>query len=641
MVEPAERSAIKYRPDIDGLRAVAVLAVLAFHVGSNHIPGGFIGVDVFFVISGYLISAIVFSEIAASRFSVLAFYERRVRRIFPALFAMLIVFSAMAYFLLLPTEFVDYSKSLLSAITSSSNFFFWRSAGYFDFPTSHPLLHTWSLAVEEQFYIFFPLFLVIVRRLIPGQLRRAVIVLFFASLLTSVVTVHYSPDAAFYLPTTRAWELLLGTLLSLGIFPRIHSLALRNLSTLAGMALILYPAFRYSELTAFPGLAALPPCFGSALIIAAGESGSSLVGRALAWRPIAFIGLISYSLYLWQWPVVVLHSLGLSFNPQPLLPALLAPYRFDKFFEIALSFLLAILSWRFVEQPFRKGPLRLPRRPLFLLSAAVMASLAVFAVLVIAQAGFSSRFPQHAVEIASYLANPERDVGQAGQCFLTQANRPQDFDKSRCLRLEEGKKNYLVVGDSHAVMLWNGLSAALPQDHFLLASAANCESFQYARADSLCSSLMRQVFQEFIPKMHIDGLYLQAAWTPKDMPGLTAAIQWAQSRGLPVTVFGPVPEYDAPLPRLLAYSISWHQPNLAAAHRLSLPSSTDALMQNMAANVWHIPYISLYQAICPNGRCRQFADPAQSVPMLFDTNHLSPAGSALIVRQLAQAGALQ
>src|SRR3984957_20193680 len=159
------RTALKYRADIDGLRAVAVLSVLAFHIRLRGIQGGFVGVDVFFVISGYLISSIVFTEIAESRYSVIGFYERRIRRIFPALFAMLAVFSVFAIIYLLPAELIAYSKSMLAATASASNFYFWRHSGYFDSPTSYPLLHTWSLAVEEQFYILFPLFLVAVRKL--------------------------------------------------------------------------------------------------------------------------------------------------------------------------------------------------------------------------------------------------------------------------------------------------------------------------------------------------------------------------------------------------------------------------------------------------------------------------------------------
>ena len=173
----ASRTGLKYRADIDGLRAVAVLSVLAFHIGLSRFAGGFVGVDVFFVISGYLISSIIFAEISASRFTIIRFYERRIRRIFPALFAMLAVSSIAAVLYLLPSELIDYAKSMLAATSSASNFFFWRHSGYFDAPTSKPLLHTWSLAVEEQFYLTFPIFLLLVRRFFPRRLRAAVALL--------------------------------------------------------------------------------------------------------------------------------------------------------------------------------------------------------------------------------------------------------------------------------------------------------------------------------------------------------------------------------------------------------------------------------------------------------------------------------
>src|SRR5215471_15157188 len=371
-----ETAAVKYRPDIDGLRAVAILSVMAFHIWPWRVSGGFIGVDVFFVISGYLISSILFSEIASNRFSVLAFYERRIRRIFPALFAMLIVVSAVISFFLLPNELIDYAKSVIAATTSSSNFYFWNHSGYFEAPMSKPLLHTWSLAVEEQFYLTFPVFLLLTRRFFPRFLKHAVVLLFFISLAASIVVVRYNPNTAFYMPYTRAWELLLGTIVSLGFFPRLSNAWLRNAVTVAGMGLIAYSALRYLPQTPFPGLAALAPCVGSALIIGAGESGRTLVGRALAWRPVVFIGLISYSLYLWHWPVIILNDLGLSVNPSTALsgnPLALWLQRSSLLARFAISLLLAILSWRFIERPFRRSSSRrIERQPLFAFSAAVM-----------------------------------------------------------------------------------------------------------------------------------------------------------------------------------------------------------------------------------------------------------------------------
>ena len=640
-----QKPSLKYRPDIDGLRAVAVLSVIAFHLGAGHVPGGFVGVDVFFVISGYLISAIVFSEIANSSFSVLAFYERRIRRIFPALFAMLIVFSIAASFYLLPTEFVDFAKSLLAATTSSSNFYFWKHSGYFDQPTSSPLLHTWSLAVEEQFYILFPIFLVVVRRFFPQRLRMAVVILFIASLATSAVMVYYDTVTAFYMPYTRAWELLLGTILSLGIFPRLRSALMRNVATLVGIGLILYAAVSYNLYTPFPGLAALAPCIGSALIIGAGECGSSLVGAVLSWRPFVFIGLISYSLYLWHWPVIILHEMGLSVNLQSILPYpyahRLAGIRFDMYMEIVISFALAVLSWRFVERPFRSRPLRIDRRPLFAMAAAVMVALIAFSGAVILDGGFTGRFPAQSVKIASYLANHGAGaLGRVGSCFITDTSRSAVLDNDQCLRTVEGKRNYLLIGDSLAGALWSGLSSSLPDDHVLLASVSNCKPFVHPIGTPDCKREMSYIFQTYLPSHAIQALLLEARWRPENMGELTETIDWAKQHQLPVFVFGPVPEYDAPLPRLLAYSIAWNKPDLADRHRVPSRQVMDAQMQTMAATTWHVPYISLYQAICNNEGCVDYADAAHDIPLMNDIGHFNEFGSALVARRLIDRGEL-
>ena len=303
---------LAYRADIDGLRAVAVLAVIGFHVGVLHMGGGgYIGVDVFFVISGYLISSIMFAEIANSTFSVTAFYERRIRRIFPALFALLIVLSGAAAWFLLPSELVAFSNSEIAAVFSCSNFYFWKHTGYFDHANWDLLLHTWSLAVEEQFYILFPIFLLIVRRFAPARLRTAVVLLFVASLVSSVLVVARSPNTAFYMPYTRAWELLLGTIISLRMFPQVRAPWMRNILSLLGMAMIFLACFKYRPSTPFPGLAALLPCVGCGLVIFAGEAGGSVVYSALAWPPVVFVGKISYSLYLWHWPVLTIYRMGL------------------------------------------------------------------------------------------------------------------------------------------------------------------------------------------------------------------------------------------------------------------------------------------------------------------------------------------
>jgi peptidoglycan/LPS O-acetylase OafA/YrhL len=607
--------------------------------------GGFVGVDVFFVISGYLISAIIFSQIATRSFSVFGFYERRIRRIFPALFVMLIMFSIVASIYMLPVELVDFSKSLLAATTSTSNFYFWRHSGYFDSPTSNPLLHTWSLAVEEQFYILFPIFLVVVRRFFPHRLRAAVVFLFFCSLAASAVMVHYDTVSDFYMPYTRAWELLLGTLLSLGIFPRMRSLLLRNVATLVGIGLIAYSVLRYSKLTPFPGLAALVPCIGSALIIRAGEFGPSLVGKVLSWRPVVFIGLISYSLYLWHWPVIVMHKMGMLANPLSILPpwctALFPTLRLDMIIEGLVPFVLAVLSWRFVERPFRSRSMWISRKPLFTLSAVVVVVLIAFSGITIFAGGFKGRFPSQSVKVASFLAHSDGgSFGQIGNCFISNTSRSAVLDNDQCLRLVDGKKNYLLIGDSLAGALWSGLSSALPNDHVMLASVSNCKPFLHPEGSADCKEEMNYIFQNYLPRHTVDGLLLEAMWAPPNMAGLTKTIEWAKQHQVPVIVFGPVQMYDAPLPRLLAYSIAWNEPDLATRHRVISCAPRDAQMQSLAASTWHVPYVSLYHAICDGGECLEYADTEHSIPLMNDEVHLNKFGSELVARRLIDRGEL-
>ena len=646
MKEASNRNAVlKYRPDLDGLRAVAILSVLAFHLSPTRVSGGFVGVDVFFVLSGYLISAIIFSEVAACRFSVLGFYERRVRRIFPALFGMLIAVSAVISFFLLPNEFIDYAKSVIAATTSSSNFYFWQHSGYFDSPTSNPMLHTWSLAVEEQFYILFPIFLLITRRFFAQRLKHSVVILFFASLAASVATLHYNATTAFYMPYTRAWELLLGTIVSLGLFPRLRLASVRNGVTLLGITMIGYSVLRYGPQTPFPGLAAVVPCAGSALIIGAGESGSSLVGKALAWRPMVFIGLISYSLYLWHWPVIVLNGLGLSLNFNAIVPHrwafLLLSQTSNKAMEILVSFVLAVLSWRFVERPFRSYPRRIERRPLFALSAAVIVVLLLCSGAMIYGSGFPGRFPRRAVQVASFLLPPgASNLGQLGDCVITEGNRTTVFDDSDCLQRAPGKQTYLLLGDSHAGSLWDGLKTSLQGSNVPLAAVWGCRPSIHPEGSPLCNQMMDFIFQKYLPSHAIQGLFVEARWYSKDLNGVDEIAAWAKAHGIIVIVFGPVAEYDAPLPRLLAYSIAWHKPNLAQQHRVAYSPVMDALMRDLAENRWHVLYVSLYQATCESDRCLEYADEKNGIPLLNDTDHLTEAGSRLVVRRLFLLGKL-
>jgi peptidoglycan/LPS O-acetylase OafA/YrhL len=650
---------LKYRPDIDGLRAIAVLSVIAFHLGLSTAPGGFVGVDVFFVISGYLISSIIFNEVAAERFSIVGFYERRIRRIFPALFGMLVAFSVFAAIYLLPSELISFAKSMLATTVSASNFYFWRHSGYFDLPTSQPLLHTWSLAVEEQFYIAFPLLLLFARRFFPRQLRASVIALFFVSLLVSAIVVVQNRVTAFYMPYTRAWELLLGTMLSLRIFPHLRGSWLRNLATLCGIGMIGFSVRLYSQETEFPGMSALMPCVGSALIIGAGEYGSSLIAAVLAWRPLVFVGLISYSLYLWHWPVIVMQQMGvlLGASDIPLyhLPLFLTARRLDMLVEVGLSFVLAVLSWKFVERPFRRGSLRMGGRLLFSTAGGATAMLLVLSSTTILAKGFRGRFPAEAVRVASSLQqsegasadlsdsypNLENRSMRTGICFITSDYHFDKYDINICLHEYPNKRNYLLLGDSHSAMLWGALSSSLRDANVMQASTNACEPVLHPSGSPDCRRMMSYVFDNYLHNHRVDGLFMVARWEEKDIDELTATIAWAKQHQLAVTVFGPMPEYDGPLPRLLAYSIAWNEPSLPSRHRVASTKRLDEAMQNMATTVWEVAYISLYREICGAEGCLEYVDAARQVPLMGDTNHLNRFGASFVVQHLVERGKLQ
>jgi peptidoglycan/LPS O-acetylase OafA/YrhL len=297
---------MKHRSDIDGLRAVAVIAVVLFHTRLVRVPGGFVGVDIFFVISGYLITTLLLEDIRKERFSIASFYERRVRRILPALFTVLVFSSLAAYALFLPRDAKDYGRSLAATVFFSSNRVFAAQAGYFDAPAEmKPLLHTWSLAVEEQFYIVYPLFLFVVTRYFRKRYAIAIGFVLILSFAMSVRRLSIDPPAAFYFAGARAWELMLGGLLATAIIPELRHRMSANILGLLGLGLIGYSVFALSSATPFPGPNALYPCVGAALVIYSGVTQETLVSRVLSARPVVSVGLISYSLYLWHWVILV------------------------------------------------------------------------------------------------------------------------------------------------------------------------------------------------------------------------------------------------------------------------------------------------------------------------------------------------
>ena len=333
---------MKYRPEIDGLRALAVVPVILFHAGFDIFSGGFIGVDIFFVISGYLITTILLEDIEEGRFSLVNFYERRARRIIPALFFVVIVCIPFAWMWMLPSQMKDFSQSLVAVSLFASNILFWQESEYFTaFEQEKPLLHTWSLAVEEQYYILFPIFLIFAWRFGKNKVFLMILMMAAISFLISEWGWRYKANANFFLAPTRAWELFAGSISAFLVKNR--GVRKNNVLAIIGLAAIIFSISAYDKTTPMPSLYALVPVLGVMLLILYANK-DTFAAKLLSMKIFVGIGLISYSAYLWHQPIFVFARIKQISQPSPTLMLLFC----------LLSMLLAYLSWIYVEKPLEK-----------------------------------------------------------------------------------------------------------------------------------------------------------------------------------------------------------------------------------------------------------------------------------------------
>lgn len=421
-----------YRPEIDGLRAIAVLAVVFFHAWPKTFPGGFVGVDIFFVISGYLMAAIVAEEFQCGTFSFRGFMARRVRRLVPALFASMFAVLLIAGIIMMPMDFSDLASEFIAQTLFVSNFFYWMKSDYFDVASSSRLLlHTWSLSLEFQYYLLFGIAALTLRSRSTARLRTCLAIGLFASFVLCVYLTRVSETAAFYLLPTRIWEFAVGAVLRLT--PALTARTERYQGVLQAIAVsaIALAVAKYGPRTSFPGVAALLPCAASGLLIAAG--GGAWFRTLSQWSPIRLIGLTSYSIYLVHWPVLVLYKYYKQGEPSNL----------EKFALLALTLFAALLSWKYIEQPFRKKrgrpwQLALAATPLLFLSVGLLVKLTD---------GLPWRLP---IEVSNFSA------ARTDMSPLTTACRksPEEIAKGNlCAAGSEtanGNPTFLMIGDSFA-----------------------------------------------------------------------------------------------------------------------------------------------------------------------------------------------
>ena len=411
-----------YRSDLDGLRAIGVLAIFIFHLDIGLLPGGFVGVDIFFVISGYLISKNIYEDIGSGVFSISHFYERRAHRILPALISVMAATSIAAYFLLYPIELVSYAKSVIASALFSSNIYFNFALDYFS-PSADqiPLLHLWSLGVEEQFYIFLPFILISISKFSKRLIPVSVLILLAISLFFSQKILLNNPQLSFYMLPFRAFELLIGSLIALPFFNVKKDRSYYVSAFVVGVGLLIYSIFFYSNKTSFPGLSALLPCLGAAFVIFSGQRNSGFPGLILSAKPLVFIGKISYSLYLVHWPLIVF---GKRVFPNV-----------DKFYFAFLIFVVSIffawVNYNFVEQIFRFNKLKMKSKWQLTSAILPLCFFVVVASYTVQKNGFQTSLPQK-IEQVFEQNPPQLNVeSQNNGVMIDQNMAKSDLKKSR------------------------------------------------------------------------------------------------------------------------------------------------------------------------------------------------------------------
>jgi peptidoglycan/LPS O-acetylase OafA/YrhL len=604
-----------YRPDIDGLRAISILLVVGYHAQPWLVPGGFIGVDIFFVISGFLITRIILSQVRTNTFSFMEFYSRRIRRIFPALIVVLAVTYLIGWFVLLPEGFSMLGKSIAAGAAFVSNLFQLRQVGYFaPDAAENPLLHLWSLGIEEQFYIFWPPTLLFVfgsKRC--GVWMAAVVAVSFGFSL--MIFLGYK-EWSFYSPIPRAWELLAGGIVAYYIDAPKHekrSFAhLENVPAMLGVTAIIVAAVTLNKESSFPGLYALLPVLGAVLIIL---SPNSWVNRTfLSNRPMILIGLISYPLYLWHWPL--LSYLGILRNG--------VPNVIEIWGTVLVAAILSWMTYRFVEIPFRQRKNTAPKLAFGLITVAVAG------IVTVISSGFGFRFPLEVRDIAQLA--PQSNAGFSDKCFL---DTPGSEFNSSCI--EEGDGPVLLLwGDSTAAALYPGLKNAQVAVPFRLGrfTASACAPILATGTEARCDAandIVLGIIRSSPPEIAL----LHAWWDGlKDLEKFRETIEQLKALSIRrIVILGPVPVWKRTLPHSL---VNFYRLRHAIPERLSTGMSGpqgDERMEAFSKSAG-VEYISAWHTLCNSEGCMTRVGPASRDVITTDRVHLSDAGSSFLIERI-------
>lgn len=632
-----------YRADIDGLRAIAVLAVVIFHAFPESLPGGFIGVDLFFVISGFLISTIIFANLYQGSFSFIDFYSRRIRRIFPALIIVLISSWIVAWFMLLPEEFKSLGKHILGGAGFASNLVLWNESGYFDAASSaKPLLHLWSLGIEEQFYLIWPLLMWIVFRLRLSLIYTTLIVLLI-SFVGNVFFITPDPVATFYSPLTRMWELLFGAVLAWLLLPRhmsdkdslhayIKSLSLnqKNICAVTGLSCIVLSLTLITDSSAFPGYWALLPTTGAFLLLLAGPN-TFVNQRILSSKVMVWFGLISFPLYLWHWPLLTFANIVDGKQSLGIRLAL-----------VCIAVLLAWFTYCLIEKPLRFGILttRAKKKLVWALLIA-MSFIAYIGYAAYIRDGIpiqrmlfrSSNLILNEIMTYKFETGP---AWQMGDCYLTEHQAASDF-KDCGANLDPKKSTIFLWGDSHAAHLYPGFKKIYGDQYNVVhRSASACPPILGLNKPSRPQCMaINETTLALIKKLKPEVVILAGNWRDNPWSNLTNTINALKDiRSLSINIVGPVPVWENNLPKQIFLYCKEHAPcEIPSYMQMGLIPQVFALDQDMKRlfEKPNVHYLSAIKILCKSGACLVRVGDKGNTITAWDSEHLTDIGSEYLV----------
>ncbi len=633
-------SNMKYRKEIDGLRAIAVLSVIFFHANIPFFKGGFVGVDIFFVISGYLITSLILSEMQANCFSIAYFYERRIRRILPALYFVMLACIPFAWFWMQPSEMVDFANSLLTVPIFSSNFLFWRDQMGYSVPAAQikPLLHTWSLAVEEQYYLFFPVFFLLAFRI---RFRWSLIFLvFLISLFLAQWTSSHKPIAGFLLLPTRVWEFLAGTFIAYYFLksknhpqPKI----ICEILSLLGIFLILFSIFNFSNTLPFPSFISLVPVFGTILIVSFATK-STLVGSILSSRMLSSLGLISYSAYLWHQPIFAFaRNRALTHDPSPNLLFVLS----------ALTICLAFLSFHFIENPFRKKDF-VSKKILYLILLALTLFFIIFGVAAKVTHGFSGRYSKEQQTLFNSIqrenVNEIMRSQALGQCFLFSENL-SDMLTEKCISFQTKSKRVIIFGDSHAAHLSSGVRNFFNKNNYIInqLTMPGCSFIFPATQHGKCLDLCNLFIDKLGPTLTNDDiLIISTNWRygfnskTSDQFTLDLLKAFAVFKKFPskIIIVGAPPAYKvAPQVIAIREKVFQNQDIVLTPEDSDSMNSLNKILGRESKN-FGFTFLDPSNSMCNKAPQNLCFVKKNNEFLYLDHGHLSEAGSKLVMNQL-------